>query len=111
MSDQQITCSECGGSFVFSESERQFYETKRLTPPKRCKTCRLARKAAEGGQGGGGGFRAPRDGAREAGARGHAGQAPRRGDGPERAARAPAWGRMNGDAARGPRNSPPEQAG
>ncbi len=53
MSDQHITCSECGGSFVFSESERKFYEAKGLAaPPKRCKACRRARKAAEGARGG-----------------------------------------------------------
>jgi CxxC-x17-CxxC domain-containing protein len=83
MSDQQISCSECGGSFVFTESERQFYETKGLSgPPKRCKTCRTARKAAAGdsprggggggarGQGGGWGGRdsgPPRDGGRSFG--------------------------------------------
>ena len=54
MSDQHINCSECGASFVFSESERQFYETKGLSgPPKRCKTCRAARKAADPGRSGG----------------------------------------------------------
>ncbi len=68
MSDQQITCSECGGVFVFTEAEQQFYETKQLAaPPKRCKSCRQARRAArEGGApgGGGGGFGGGGGGAR-----------------------------------------------
>ena len=66
MSDQQITCSDCGGAFVFTQSEQQFYATKGLSGPKRCKTCRLARKAsAEGGGGGGGGdARGPKPGGR-----------------------------------------------
>jgi CxxC-x17-CxxC domain-containing protein len=55
MSDQHITCSECGSSFVFTEAERKFYDTKGLAgPPKRCKACRQARKAADGARGGGG---------------------------------------------------------
>ena len=28
MSDQQITCSECGGVFVFTEAEQDFYASK-----------------------------------------------------------------------------------
>jgi CxxC-x17-CxxC domain-containing protein len=113
MSDQQMTCSDCGGSFVFSESEAQFYETKRLTPPKRCKTCRLARKAADGGRGaarptqsregnqdrgpGAGPPRNFRDRGRPQGRPG----------GPGAGAPAPAWGRMGGDAPRAPRFSGP----
>ena len=56
MSDQQITCSECGDVFVFTAAEKSFYDTKGLaSPPKRCKPCRAARKASGGGPGGGGG--------------------------------------------------------
>jgi CxxC-x17-CxxC domain-containing protein len=58
MSDQQISCSECGDTFVFTEAEATFYREKGLAaPPKRCKSCRAARKAASGGDraGGGGG--------------------------------------------------------
>jgi len=51
MSDQ-ITCSDCGGTFVFTDAEREFYESKGLAfPPKRCKSCRQARKSAPGGAG------------------------------------------------------------
>jgi CxxC-x17-CxxC domain-containing protein len=55
MSDQTITCSDCGDAFVFTESEQHFYEEKGLGAPKRCKACRAARKAASGGPGRGSG--------------------------------------------------------
>jgi CxxC-x17-CxxC domain-containing protein len=61
MSEQRITCQECGDVFAFSEAEQAFYAEKGLaSPPKRCKACRQARKAARGGGGGGGGERGPR---------------------------------------------------
>src|SRR5271154_773615 len=54
MSDQQITCAECGNIFVFSAAEQQFYSERGLAaPPKRCKGCRQARRAAQGDSGGG----------------------------------------------------------
>jgi CxxC-x17-CxxC domain-containing protein len=68
MSDQQITCSECGDVFVFTAAEKSFYDTKGLaSPPKRCKPCRQARKAS-GPSGGGGGGRPPRRGGDSRGA-------------------------------------------
>jgi CxxC-x17-CxxC domain-containing protein len=101
MSDQNLTCSECGGSFVFSQSEQSFYESKGLSGPKRCKPCRQARKAADPDRAGrGGGFGAPRGG--PAG----------RGGGFGRPARAPApagvgggggWGRMGDRPSSDPR--------
>jgi CxxC-x17-CxxC domain-containing protein len=45
MADQDITCSDCGAVFTFTESEQEFYASKELSPPKRCKNCRQARKA------------------------------------------------------------------
>jgi len=113
MSDQHINCSECGASFVFTESERQFYETKGLSgPPKRCKTCRLARKAADPGRAGGfrGGndARGPSRGAPSGGfggrpydrPRGPGAGAPSTGNAP----RAGGWGRVGGgEAPRAPR--------
>src|SRR5262245_56083941 len=49
MSDQQITCTECGDAFLFSAAEQSFYAEKGLaSPPKRCKACRQARKAGRG---------------------------------------------------------------
>jgi CxxC-x17-CxxC domain-containing protein len=63
MSDQ-ITCSDCGGSFVFSDAEREFYASKGLAPPKRCKACREARKARDGATRGDAPRSAPGQGAR-----------------------------------------------
>lgn len=45
MADQDITCRDCGNSFSFSEGEQEFYATKELSPPQRCKDCRSSRKA------------------------------------------------------------------
>jgi hypothetical protein len=38
--DEIRTCLECGIEFVFSASERAFFEARDFTPPKRCKPCR-----------------------------------------------------------------------
>ena len=48
MADQQITCSDCGASFTFTEAEQEFYASKQLSAPKRCKDCRQARKGGGG---------------------------------------------------------------
>ncbi len=55
MTDVEITCSECGTSFMFTEREQEYYRERNLTHPKRCKPCRDARRANFGGSGGGGG--------------------------------------------------------
>jgi CxxC-x17-CxxC domain-containing protein len=45
--DEQLVCSDCGESFVFTAAEAAFYEERGLrAPPKRCKACRAARKTA-----------------------------------------------------------------
>lgn len=44
MADQQITCRDCGSEFTFTEGEQEFYASKNLNPPQRCKNCRAARK-------------------------------------------------------------------
>lgn len=49
MSDKEITCSDCGGTFTFTEAEQEFYASKDLSEPKRCKDCRNARKSQRGG--------------------------------------------------------------
>lgn len=48
MADQDITCSDCGGTFTFTEAEQEFYASKNLNSPKRCKACRQARKGQHG---------------------------------------------------------------
>lgn len=51
--DEMIVCVDCGTSFPFSASEKQFYAERGFTTPKRCKSCRAAAKARQGGGGGG----------------------------------------------------------
>ena len=67
--DKNMTCRDCGTSFVFTAGEQEFYAEKGFTnEPSRCPTCRRANKARRqgnggsyaGGGGGGGGF-APRN--------------------------------------------------
>lgn len=51
MPAQNIICCDCAIVFDFTEGEQEFYASKELTPPKRCKPCREAKKARrEGGQ-------------------------------------------------------------
>lgn len=42
------TCKQCGKEFVLSQSEIDFYKSKNLSIPKRCKECREANKQARG---------------------------------------------------------------
>ncbi|MBZ4645027.1 MAG: hypothetical protein JG777_516 [Clostridia bacterium] len=46
MADKNLTCKDCGATFVFTEGEQQFYAEKGFTnEPTRCKECRAAKKA------------------------------------------------------------------
>jgi len=49
MSDQNLTCVDCGKQFAFTESEQEFYQSKGFSTPGRCPDCRAARKAARNG--------------------------------------------------------------
>ncbi len=49
MADQEITCRDCGSAFTFTEGEQEFYASKDLSAPQRCKDCRQARKSQRGG--------------------------------------------------------------
>lgn len=49
MADQQITCRDCGASFTFTDGEQEFYASKNLSAPQRCKACRSARKTDRNG--------------------------------------------------------------
>ena len=40
--DINFTCRQCGGTFVFTRSEQDFYELKGFGPPGRCRECRSA---------------------------------------------------------------------
>ena len=46
--DQQITCRDCGANFTFTAGEQEFYASKNLSAPQRCKDCRAARKTDRG---------------------------------------------------------------
>ncbi len=52
--DKTLVCSDCGGEFVFTVSEQEFYIEKGFeNEPKRCKPCRQQRKSQRSGRGGG----------------------------------------------------------
>jgi CxxC-x17-CxxC domain-containing protein len=54
MADKTLTCRDCGATFVFTQSEQDFYAQKGFTnEPSRCPDCRAARKAQRGDTGGG----------------------------------------------------------
>ncbi len=57
MSEQRLTCADCGREFAFSAEEQAFFREKGFEPPKRCKDCRQARKEQRGGNERGGGGR------------------------------------------------------
>ena len=49
----KVTCKDCGKEFTLTEGEIEFYKSKGLNLPKRCKECREANKASKPGQTGG----------------------------------------------------------
>jgi CxxC-x17-CxxC domain-containing protein len=52
--DRDLTCSDCGETFVFTARDQEFFSSKGFQDPKRCPQCRRARKAQrDGGYGGG----------------------------------------------------------
>jgi len=40
----ELTCEDCGCTFVFTAEEQEFYAEKGFATPKRCNNCRSARK-------------------------------------------------------------------
>ena len=45
-SDKELNCKECGGPFVFTAGEQEFYaERGFVNEPQRCKVCRDQRKS------------------------------------------------------------------
>lgn len=45
MSDKKIICKDCGKTFLFTESEQEFYKEKNFeNEPQRCPECRAAKK-------------------------------------------------------------------
>ena len=49
MSEQRITCADCGREFAFTAEEQRFFREKGYEAPKRCKECRQAKKEQRGG--------------------------------------------------------------
>ncbi len=51
--DKNLTCSDCGNSFIFSAEEQEQFQSRGYTnEPKRCPECRQARKAERNGNSG-----------------------------------------------------------
>lgn len=44
--DKMLTCVDCGQMFEFTANEQEFYASKNLSEPKRCKEDRLKKKQA-----------------------------------------------------------------
>ncbi len=42
--DKTLTCADCGEDFTFEVGEQQYFWSKGLSEPKRCKTCRVIRR-------------------------------------------------------------------
>jgi CxxC-x17-CxxC domain-containing protein len=55
LSEQTLTCVDCGVQFPFTVSEQEFYAEKGFSnPPRRCKPCRQVAKANRQSSGMGG---------------------------------------------------------
>ena len=52
--DKNLTCADCGESFVFTAKDQEFYAGRGFTEPKRCPECRRMRKEKRGMGGEGG---------------------------------------------------------
>lgn len=49
MEDKMLACKDCGGQFVFSAREQQFFAEKGFqNEPQRCRDCRQARRSQNG---------------------------------------------------------------
>ena len=48
--DKELTCSDCGGKFLHSAKDQEFFAEKGFQELKRCKDCRQAKKAERGGE-------------------------------------------------------------
>ncbi len=50
--DKSLKCVECGGDFVFTSGEQEFYADRGFkNEPKRCKNCKGKRGSSSGGSG------------------------------------------------------------
>jgi CxxC-x17-CxxC domain-containing protein len=54
MTDQTLTCRDCGATFTFTVGEQEFFASKGFTnAPSRCPTCRAARRQGRASDAGG----------------------------------------------------------
>jgi hypothetical protein len=49
--DEELTCADCGGKFLHSAKDQEFFAGKGYQEPRRCKPCRQAKKEQRGGDG------------------------------------------------------------
>ncbi len=54
MSDEAITCVDCGRNFFWTYSEQRYYKERGLSAPKRCPECRSRRRFDQASGGGAG---------------------------------------------------------
>jgi CxxC-x17-CxxC domain-containing protein len=51
--DQTIDCVQCSAPFTFTAAEQEFFASRNLQTPRRCKSCRTARRRDGTGKPGG----------------------------------------------------------
>ena len=42
--DQELCCTDCGATFLFSFGEARFFASRNLATPRRCEPCRKAKR-------------------------------------------------------------------
>ena len=47
--DKELTCGDCGETFIFTERDQEFFASKGFQDPKRCPACRRARMGQRDG--------------------------------------------------------------
>ena len=48
--DKELTCADCGGKFLHSTKDQEFFAERGFSEPKLCKECRQAKKEQRGGE-------------------------------------------------------------
>jgi hypothetical protein len=49
--DKTLVCRDCGGEFVFTAGEQEFFAQRGFSEPIRCKSCRDVRKTQKADRG------------------------------------------------------------
>lgn len=48
LSDRTLNCVECGGGFIFTAGEQEFFQARGFgNEPKRCRSCRAVRRSEQ----------------------------------------------------------------